>query len=114
MKKESFKEALKYLDKKTLRKLCVSFKKQIEDKEVEIFCLKENAEKQKKEFKSLITRETIRADSKELLSESLERILQKIITDDKDFDYSLSDEKDEKGVRNYEENNIKKPVVEKL
>lgn len=41
MKNESFKEALKYLDKKTLRKLCVSFKKQIEDKEVEIFNINE-------------------------------------------------------------------------
>ena len=41
MKNESFKETLKYLDKKTLRKICVSFKKQIEDKEVEIFHIKE-------------------------------------------------------------------------
>ncbi len=97
MKNENFKEALKYLDKKTLRKLCVSFKKQIEDKEVEIFCLKENAEKQKKEFKCLITRETIRTDSKELLSESLERILEKVIADGKSFDYNSSYEKDEQG-----------------
>lgn len=41
MKNESFKETLKYLDKKTLRKICVSFKKQIEDKEVEIFRINE-------------------------------------------------------------------------
>ena len=95
MKNESFKEALKYLDKKTLRKLCVSFKKQIEDKEVELFCLKENAEKQKVDYNSRITREIIRADAKEMLSESLERILKKVMTYGKSFDYTLSDEKDE-------------------
>lgn len=95
MKNESFKETLKYLDKKTLRKMCVSFKKQIEDKEVEIFCLKENAEKQKEDYNNRITREIIRADAKEMLSESLERILEKVMTDGKSFDYSLSDEKDE-------------------
>ena len=75
--------------------MCVSFKKQIEDKEVEIFCLKENAEKQKEDYNNRITREIIRADAKEMLSESLERILEKVMTDGKSFDYSLSDEKDE-------------------
>lgn len=83
MKNESFKETLKYLDKKTLRKICVSFKKQIEDKEVEIFNLKEYAEKQKEDFKNRIIEETPRADSKELLSESIERVLEKVAKVDK-------------------------------
>ena len=102
MKNESFKETLKYLDKKTLRKICVSFKKQIEDKEVEIFNLKEYAEKQKEDLKNRIIEETPRADSKELLSESIERVLEKVAKVDKI-----------EGL-NYEEYNIKKSVSEKL
>lgn len=101
MRIENIKHLLKYLDKRSLRKICFELLRMVDDFEVENFCLKEkNAE-----LKSQNTIEQIRADAAEIRNESSERMMMKLINAvEKHFDLSkLNKEKEES---NYEEDNI--------
>lgn len=103
MKIEIIKELIKYLDKRSLRRICFELLRMIDDFEIENFCLREK----NTELKSQKSIERIRADAAEIRNESSERMLLKLINAvEKHFDLSKLNKEQEES--NYEEDNIEK------